>query len=203
MQTLFHWALAEYNWQIIHAAAIGTEQGGVLLIGNSGAGKSTTTLSCLGQTGLRFLSDDKCLMRLQPTSEAFALFSSAKIKADMLERLPHFRSLLAGWDEDYKANKGLVFLHPTYADYLAPSLPIKAILLPAVAHRPHAALHRVAPTEVFRQLGPSTVIWLPGAEADNYRFTADLTRRLPCFRLDLAIDPQRNVDAISALVASL
>lgn len=203
VQTLFHWALAEYDWQIIHAAAIGTEQGGVLLIGSSGAGKSTTALSCLGQTGLRFLSDDKCLMRLQPASEAFALFSSAKIKADMLERLPHFRSLLAGWDEDYKANKGLVFLHPTYADHLASSLPIKAILLPAVAHQPHAALHCVAPTQVFRQLGPSTVIWLPGAEADNYRFTAELARRLPCYRLDLATDPQRNVDAIGALIARL
>ena len=110
VQTLFHWALAAYGWQIIHAAAIGTEQGGVLLIGSSGAGKSTTALSCLGQTGLRFLSDDKCLMRLQPAPEAFALFSSAKIKADMLERLPHFRSLLAGWDADYKANKRLVIV---------------------------------------------------------------------------------------------
>ena len=118
----------------------------------------------------------------------------------MLERLPHFRSLLAGWDADYKANKGLVFLHPTYADRLASTLPIKAILLPAVTHQAHAAFQRVAPTEVFRQLGPSTVIWLPGAEADNYRFTAELVRRLPCYRLELAADPQRNVDAICTLI---
>jgi hypothetical protein len=43
-------------------------------------------------------------VRLQPEPQAFALFSSAKIKGDMLERLPHFRSLLAGWDDTYKAN---------------------------------------------------------------------------------------------------
>jgi hypothetical protein len=104
VQTLFHWALGEFGWQIVHAAAVGNASGGVLLIGSTGAGKSTTALICLAQKGLRFLSDDKCLVRLQPEPQAFALFSSAKIKGDMLERLPHFRSLLAGWDDTYKAN---------------------------------------------------------------------------------------------------
>jgi len=98
VQTLFHWALGEFGWQIVHAAAVGNASGGVLLIGSTGAGKSTTALSCLAQAGLRFLSDDKCLVRLAPQPQAFALFSSAKIKGDMLPRLPHFRPLLAGFD---------------------------------------------------------------------------------------------------------
>ena len=55
----------------------------------------------------------------------------------------------------------------------------------------------------FHLLGPSTVIWLPGAEADNYRFTAELTRRLPCYQLDLALEPQRNTDAILNLLGRL
>lgn len=203
VQTLFHWALAEIGWQIVHAAAIGNASGGVLLIGSTGAGKSTTALSCLAQEGLRFLSDDKCLVRLAPEPQAFALFSSAKIKADMLERLPHFRPLLSGWDGSYKANKGLVFLHPTCADHMVTTFPVKALLLPRVAHRTEAAIHPAAPGDVFRQLGPSTVIWLPGAEADNYRFTAALTRRLPCYRIELASDTQLNVDAIRRLLQEL
>lgn len=203
VQTLFHWALQEFGWQIVHAAAVGNASSGVLLIGSTGAGKSTTALSCLAQDGLHFLSDDKCLVRLEPEPQAFALFSSAKIKGDMLPRLPHFRPLLAGWDANYKAEKGLVFLHPTYAGTMVTGFPVKALLLPKVAHRDAAEIHAAAPGDVFRQLGPSTVIWLPGAEAENYRFTAEMTRRLPCYRIELASDPQANVDAIHRLLETL
>jgi hypothetical protein len=182
---------------------VGTDAGGVLLVGGSGAGKSTTALSCLAQEGLHFLSDDKCLVRLAPEPQAFALFSSAKIKADMLERLDHFRPMLAGWDDHVKADKGLVFLHPAYADHMVTTCPIKALLLPEVAHRDEATITPAAPGDVFRQLGPSTVIWLPGAEGENYRFTAALTRRLPCYRLELAWDSQVNVNAIRRLLEEL
>jgi hypothetical protein len=203
LQTLFYWALAEFGWQIVHAAAVGTAQGGVLLIGSTGAGKSTTALSCLNQPGLRFLCDDKCMVRLEPEPQAFALFSSAKLKADMLARLPHFRPLLTWWDDYYKANKGLVFLHPTYTDHMVTGFPVKALLLPRVAHQPQAAIHPARPSDVFRQLGPSTVIWLPGAEAANYRFNAELTRRRPCYRLELAPEPERNAAMVTELLRRL
>ena len=77
LQTLFHWALREFGWQVVHAAGVGTEAGGVLLIGATGAGKSTTALSCLAGDGLRLLSDDKCLARLDPTPQAFAAYAPA------------------------------------------------------------------------------------------------------------------------------
>lgn len=203
LQSLFHWALGEFGWQVVHAAAVGTEAGGVLLIGNSGAGKSTTALSCLTQAGLQLLCDDKCLVRLEPTPQAYALFTSAKLKTDMLERLPHFRAELAGWDEHTKGGKGLVFLYPSYAEQMITSLPIKALLLPRVTQSDTAVMRPTTAALAFRQLGPSTVIWLPGAEADNYRFTAELTRRLPTYQLDLALEPVRNSAAIADLLKSL
>ena len=203
LQTLFHWALGEFGWQIIHAAAVGTETGGVLLIGNTGAGKSTTALSCLTGDGLRLLSDDKCLARLDPAPQAFAAFSSGKIKADMLARLPHFREKLRGWDDHVKAGKGLVFLHPDYPGRLITTFPIRALVVTRVARQVRAAIHPLAPGEAFRVFGPSTVIWLPGAEAESYRFTAELIRRLPCYQLDLALEPARNIGAIRELLGRL
>ena len=203
VQTLFHWALREFGWQIVHAAAVGTEQGGVLLIGNTGAGKSTTALSCLTQDGLRLLSDDKCLVRLDPAPQALAAFSSGKIKADMLEHLPQFRHKLQGWDASYKAGKGLVFLYPDYAERLITTFAIKALVITCVARQAQASIRPVPSVAAFRVFGPSTVIWLPGAEADNYHFTAELVRRLPCYQLDLALEPQRNTDAILNLLGRL
>jgi hypothetical protein len=203
LQTLFHWALREFGWQIIHAAGVGTAAGGVLLIGNTGAGKSTTALSCLTGDGLRLLSDDKCLARLDPAPQAFAAFSSGKIKADMLERLPHFREKLRGWDDHVKAGKGLVYLYPDYAERLVTTFPIKALVVTRVARQTQAAIHPFSPGDAFRVFGPSTVIWLPGAEMENYRFTAELTRRLPCYQLDLALEPARNSEAILELLERL
>ncbi len=206
LQTLFHWALAAFGWQIVHAAAVGAKTGGVLLIGNTGAGKSTTALSCLSddaRTALYFLSDDKCLVRLDPAPQAFAAFSSGKIKADMLARLPQFQDKLQGWDDGYKANKGLIFLHPDYAKRLITTFPIKALVLPRVAGQAEASIRPVAAGDAFRTFGPSTVIWLPGAEADNYRITAALVRQLPCYQLDLALEPARNIGAIRELVDAL
>ncbi len=203
LQTLLHWALREFGWQIVHAAAVGTEQGGLLLIGNTGAGKSTTALSCLAQNGLRFLSDDKCLVRIDPAPRAFAAFSSGKIKADMLDYLPQFREKMQGWDDQYKAGKGLVYLYPDYADQLIATFAIKALVIPRVAHQPRSALQPISAANAFRVFGPSTVIWLPGAEADNYRFTAELVRRVPCYQLDLALEPQYNTAAILELLTRL
>lgn len=203
LQTLFHWALREFGWQIVHAAGIGTEAGGVLLIGNSGAGKSTTALSCLTGGGLRLLSDDKCLARLDPVPQAFATFSSGKIKADMMGRLPHLRNQLQGWDTPVKAGKGLVFFHPHFADQLITSFPIRALVVPHVALQADPALRPIAPGEAFRVFGPSTVIWLPGAEAESYRFTADLSRRLPCYQLDLSLEPTCNSAVILELLERL
>lgn len=197
LQTLFYWALAEFGWQIVHAAAVGVETGGVLLVGNTGAGKSTTALSCLAGERLRLLSDDKCLVRLDESPRAFGLFNSAKIKGDMLERLPFFRPLLSGWDDHFKADKGLVFLHPRFTARMAASFPIKALVLPEVAHRAEAAIRAATPGDIFRQLGPSTAIWLSGAEADNYRFTARMARQLPGYRIALATEPPANVAALA------
>lgn len=201
LQTLLHWALSDFGWQIVHAAAVGSEQGGVLLIGNTGAGKSTTALSCLTtQNDLRLLSDDKCLARLNPSPQAFAAFSSGKIKADMLQHLPQFQDRLQGWDDSYKAGKGLVYLYPDYAKRLITTFAIKALVIPCVSCQKKATIRPIPAREAFRVFGPSTVIWLPGAEADNYRFTAELVRRLPCYQLDLALEPKRNTEAILNLL---
>jgi hypothetical protein len=201
LQTLFHWALKNSGWQILHAAAVGNERGGVLLVGNTSAGKSTTALACLEIKSLHYLSDDKCLVSLEPAPRAFGVFSSAKLKADMLDRLPHFKPLVAGWDDAYKVGKSLVYLYPAYRKQMVTAFPIKAILVSRITHQAEPALTLASPSEVLRVLGPSTVIWLPGAEADSLRFTADLAKRAPCYTLDLARNPADNLNLIAQVLA--
>jgi hypothetical protein len=200
LQTLLHWALNETGWHIVHAGAVGTDQGGVLLLGNSGAGKSTLALSSLDHAELRYLCDDKCLVRLEPTPEAFGVFNAGKLKADMLDRFPDFQPLIAGWDNEYKAGKSLAFLHPTYAEHMIKTFPIKALLIPRIAHQAQPTLTPATAAQAFRVLGPSTVIWMPGAEAESFRCLARLVSQVPCYFIDLAENPWENNEAIHAML---
>ena len=196
LQTLFHWSLAEFGWHIIHAAALGTEAGGVLLVGNSGAGKSTTALACLQSTQLQYLSDDKCLVTLDPTPRALGLFNSAKLKADMLDHLADLKPVIADWDEKLKGGKYLLHLFPGLRQKMVAEFPIRAILVAQIAHAQQAALTRITPNQVLHVLGPSTVIWLTGGEHSSLHFIARLAKSLPCYRLHLAQNPADNLDLI-------
>lgn len=202
LQTHFHWALRRHGWQIVHAGAIGRRNGGVLLIGNSGAGKSTTAFSAIQNSDLKFLSDDKCLVRLTPEPQAFGLFGSAKIKEDMLNEFVDFRPCIAGRDETTKVGKYLAFLYPHYRHSMIDSFPLRAIVIPRIRHLEKPQITPASAGDAFRVLGPSTVIWLPGTEADSYHFLGQLVRRLPCFFLDLAFPPQANLPAIIELLDS-
>ena len=196
LQTLFHWALEDFDWRMVHAAAVGFPSGGALLVGNSGAGKTTAALSCLHCSGLRYLCDDKCLVCLNPRPQAFAIFNSAKPKADVLEKMPRFRPLINGWDGLHKAGKSLMFMHPTYADDMIARFPVCVILILRITHRRRPRLVPAGSGDAFRVLGPSSVIWLPGAERSGFQFLAGLAKRVPCRFLDLARDPEDNVKAV-------
>ena len=197
LQTLFHWALNERGWHILHAAAIGVEQGGALLVGNTGAGKSSTALACLQHPGLRYLSDDKCLATLTPGPQAFGIFSAAKLKGDMLDALPQFQHLVGGYDELTKGGKSLVYLYPEYRERMVTSFPIRFFLIANITRRSQAALRPASSSDVLKVLGPSTLHWLPGAEESSMRFMAALSRQLPAYWLDLALDAEQNIAAVA------
>ena len=58
--TMAAWAL-DHDLLAMHSAAVEVDGRGVLLIGASGAGKSTTAMACAA-AGLGFLGDDLCLV---------------------------------------------------------------------------------------------------------------------------------------------
>ncbi|MBK8048539.1 MAG: hypothetical protein IPK16_16335 [Anaerolineales bacterium] len=196
LQTLLLWALRELGWHFVHAAAVGSGERGVLLVGGAGSGKSTTALTCLQEPGLRFLSDDKCLVRLNGALEAFGIYSSAKIKRDMVAWLPEHGGQVIEWHGNAGQEKGLTYLFPRKRECLATQFQVEALLLPTITHQRDATTHRTQANAVFRTLGPSTVMWLPGSEADTYRFMATMAQQVPCYRLGLATDLRRNANAI-------
>jgi hypothetical protein len=90
---VMHWWLESNGCQLAHAGAVGTRDGGVLLAGRGGSGKSTTALACLID-GFEFAADDYCALAATQPACAHSLYCSAKLAADNRVRLPGLASAI-------------------------------------------------------------------------------------------------------------
>ena len=89
-QLILHWWLREKGLFMIHSAAVGLDQGAALLVGQSGAGKSTTALACL-YAGMKYLADDRCVMTLNPKPRVYAMYNTGTILGSQLHHYPRFQ----------------------------------------------------------------------------------------------------------------
>jgi hypothetical protein len=79
LRGIFSWILRNNDMAMIHSAAVADEEGNAhLIIGDSGAGKSTTAISCL-LSGMRYIGDDLCALgKRNGVIHVFSIYSSGK-----------------------------------------------------------------------------------------------------------------------------
>jgi hypothetical protein len=183
---IFTWWLARHERYLVHAGAVGTAAGGVLLAGKGGAGKSTTALACL-DSELLHAGDDYVLLSATPAPFAYSLYQSAKLHADQLWRLPQ----LAVWARNLdrlNPQKVLVFLNDGYAHKLTSGFPIRAILLPRVTGRRESRLLPAPTAQTLDALIPTSVVELPGLGHEGVRAIARIVRSVPSYVLEAGTD---------------
>lgn len=186
LKVLLHWWLREHNLTMIHAGAVGTEAGAVLIIGKTGSGKSTTTLACLN-AGLAFLADDRCLLALEPTPYVHCIYNSAKLHLSQMERFPNLLAMVNNPHET-ATEKALLHLQQVAPDQLAQPLPIRALLLAKVAGIPTTSLAPISRMVLLRDFVTSTLVYQPGAVQAEVHMMTELVRRVPCYQINLGSD---------------
>lgn len=184
MRVIFHLWLRTRSVQFVHAAAVGREDGGLLLVGKGGSGKSTTSLACL-DSGLKFLGDDYCLVRSGEVPIVHSLYSSGKKNADDIERLDFLKPYISN-TERLADEKAVYYIHQHFPERVINSFPLKAILVPKITENDHPRLTTVATTTGLMALAPSTIFQLPGSGAEDLARMADIVRNVPCYGLELA-----------------
>jgi hypothetical protein len=183
---LLSWWLDAQGLRHVHGGAVGTEEGGVLLVGPGGSGKSTTALSTLLDERLRYAGDDYVAVGAGPAPAVHSLYCSGKVHPEDLHRLPHLApALAAGAPADEKV---VFYVEQAFPGRSIAGFPLRAIVVPRVTDRRAARALPGTPAAALAALAPSTIFQLHPPAREALAQMAVLVRTVPTFVLELGSD---------------
>jgi hypothetical protein len=201
MVYLFDWWLRDRGVSLLHAGAVGTEAGGVLIVGKSGSGKSTTTLSAL-QTSLTYAGDDYVAVSTD-APYVHSLYGSGKLMPDHVNRLPFLLPALAN-PEELGEEKAVVYVHERWPSNTTSGFPLRAIIVPRVVPgRISARLERASALVGLAALAPSTVFQMHTRGQDSLGRMRRLAQQVPSYVLEVGSDMDSIPQAMIALIDQL
>ena len=196
LRYLLRWLLAPHGLHLVHGAVVGTDRGGVLLVGKAGSGKSTSSLACL-DAGMQFVADDYFLLSADPEPVAHPLFTVAKADEHSISLLGDIAARSRGAKRDWRGKYRL-----PVGDLVVDSMKILAVVLPRRGGRTGSPMLGGA-REALKETVTSSLSQLPGASATTLAALRPAFDRLPCYELEVGPDLQQIPAALTELIESL
>jgi hypothetical protein len=194
---ILHSWLSTAGLQFVHGGAVGENDGGVLLVGRGGSGKSTTTLLCLN-AGMQYAGDDYCAVDCNAPVYLHSLYNTAKLLPRDVDRFPELRPRI--WNPqslvENSSDKATFFLADVAPGQMSLGFPLRALLIPRVTAQTGSCLTPCSPLEALAAMAPSTVAQLPNAGPPDMERMAALASGIPAFILHLGSDPTQIPDVV-------
>jgi hypothetical protein len=196
---LLHWWLPSGGKLLVHGAAVGRPEGGVLLVGRGGSGKSTSALACL-ESDLLYAADDYCAID-DAAPAVHSLYCSGKLEPGHAARLTHLPAPTIDGDGSVE-EKAVFFVQEGYRDRTCRSFPLRAVLAPMLGGD-QPTIEPLAGGAALRALAPSTLLQLHPAEPAAFARMARLLNRVPAFSFALGPEIHAIPGAIERLLDEL
>jgi hypothetical protein len=185
----------------VHGGAVGTPDGGVLLVGKGGSGKSTCSLVSLASE-LRYAGDDYTMVSVQPRPWVHSLYSSGKVDPGNLWRVPHLEPAVS--NRGYLATeKAVVFVDQHFPGRPIDGFPLRAIVLPTITGGPRTRAVPTSRAAALAALAPSTVFQLHTAGREALKYMGSLVLAVPAYVLELGSDVRVVPDVLLELLGGL
>ena len=190
--------LEDRGVQFIHSGLVRHRERGILFVGNGGAGKSTSSISCL-RGGLEYLGDDFIGLGVNGNRfVGYGLYASCLLNTDHLRRFPDLGRLAHLPNYAYE-DKCVLYLTEAFPGCLQTSSSIDAIALPRVVDSELTTFRRATRAETLRAIAPTSVMQLPRPNRAAFERLVELVQAVPSYWLELG----RRVDLIPDAVRTL
>lgn len=196
---ILHWWMVDHDRCLVHGGAVGNADGGVLLVGKGGSGKSTTALACLN-SDLLYVSDDYCLISNNTGPCAHSIYCTGKVNAKDIKKFPFLNSAIVD-STDPDSGKALFFFSKSFPEKISSGFPIRAILIPHVTNVLETSIERATSAAAFRAVAPSTIFQLSVAKNQLFRCLSEVVRQVPCYVLKVGTDLEKIPAVISKLLS--
>jgi hypothetical protein len=201
LRTALNWTLSGPTLHLVHAACVSTGDGGVLLAGKGGSGKTTTALACL-EAGFGFSGDNYVALSTVGRPMAHSLFGNAKLRPEGLALLPGFAHDIEGLGEDGE-DKLVVDVACRRPGLLKHEVPIEALVVPRIVPGARTRIRPGSPGEGLLTLAPTTMFQLPGDGRPAFRTMTEFVRRVPTYVLELGGETADAPPAIAGILQAL
>ena len=199
MRMLLHWWCEMAGLVLVHAAAVGCDSRAVLLAGCGGTGKSTTAMLA-AQSGFDFLGDDYVVLDNTHGPAVLSAYNSIKFRWEMIERIPSAETLSVNAPE--ADEKGYFYMHQTHRDSLVKTMPLKAVLLPAIEQQSKTTFTRLPSTRGLLGLAASSIFQMPGSGKQTLKRLADILRYTPFYQMSMGIDNAEIAESLRDFLSS-
>ncbi|MBY0549710.1 MAG: hypothetical protein K2W95_20700 [Candidatus Obscuribacterales bacterium] len=187
-RAIFSWYFHNSGMEIIHASAVSNSNGGLILTGKNGSGKSNTGLACLSNN-LSYLADDHCLISNVDGYRIHSIYSSAKLWSKDVVHFPALnldQRISTGQLKDPAVDKHVFYLNEHWPNLICRSVPLKAIVLPRVTKEGINTLVPGTYRDAFVGLIEQSHLLPPFATESSIAFLAKLARAVPVYKLSLS-----------------
>jgi hypothetical protein len=198
LRTLIHLWLAGRGHQLVHAAAVGRPDGCVLLVGGSGAGKSSSALVCLWSS-LQLLGEDYVVVSPGSPHQVSSLYSTAKVAPETLARLPQLRGLVHSLPTP-DSEKALLDVNGALPEKLLGEAPLRAIAIPRIVPDEGSAIRPASSGAALAAVAPSTLLQLPGTGSRAMTMLREIVTAARCHILEVGSNPDGIPPAIEDML---
>lgn len=179
LRRLIEWALLDRGLYVVHSAAVGIGERGVLICGSGGSGKSTTTALCIGDDFCT-TGDDYCAISIDKPHKVFGIFGLLKLIPNSVGTDRFFDSPQLRQRSDGK-------VHYSIKGKMAQSLTISAIVFPKVGSYSKATIP-IAPKQAFLRLLSSTLNQASLPQPQIMTALGSLSRSVDAFEFGVGSD---------------
>lgn len=188
----------------LHANAVSCAASGILIIGASGCGKTTLSMSLI-RSGWRAVADDALLLRQSEASiEALALRRSFACTEETRLFFPELQAAGPAWPA-LSGGKWAVPVKSFFPDRFSPTCSPRLLLFPTLTGQPHSQLVGIDETEAMTRLIPQSAGILadrPGVR-QQLGLLKNLVEQARSYRLQLGVDVFHEPTQVSGLLRSV